>query len=96
MFCIYGVFSLTRRLGQMLSQSLVVMMISWVGYDTAAANAGLAQTAEVLSGIKNLNLLGPIIGAIGSFLCFTFLWNINDVLRAKMRAWKESRTAKAE
>ena len=93
---IYGVFSLTRRLGQMLSQSLVVLMISWVGYDTAAANAGLAQTAEVLSGIKSLNLLGPIIGAVGSFLCFTFLWNINDDVRAKMKAWKESRAAKAE
>lgn len=80
----------------MLSQSLVVLMISWVGYDTAAANAGLAQTAEVLSGIKNLNLLGPIIGALGSFLCFTFIWNINDDVRAKMKAWKESKAAKTE
>lgn len=93
---IYGVFSLTRRLGQTLSQSLVVLMISWVGYDTAAANAGLAQTAEVLSGIKSLNLLGPIIGALGSFLCFTFIWNINDDVRAKMKAWKESKAVKAE
>lgn len=90
---IYGTFSLTRRLGQTLSQSLVVLMISWVGYDTAAANAGLTQTAKVLSGIKDLNLLGPIIGALGSFLCFTFIWNINDDVRAKMKAWREEKAA---
>ena len=33
---IYGNFSLTRRVGQMLAQSLVVLMIGWIGYSQQA------------------------------------------------------------
>ncbi|AMB98810.1 hypothetical protein AWM75_01840 [Aerococcus urinaehominis] len=83
---IYGNFSLTRRLGQMLSQSLVILMIGWIGYDTAAAEAGLAQSDGTIFGLTVMNVLVPAFAALGSYLCFRFIWNIDDELRAKMAA----------
>ena len=35
------------------------------------------------------NLIGPALGAVGSIIAFTFIWNINDKVRAKMNVFKE-------
>lgn len=57
---IYGNFSLTRRLGQMLAQSLVVLMIGWIGYSQQAAQAGQAQSAQAVEGLVLMNLVWSI------------------------------------
>ena len=90
---IYGTFSLTRRIGQTLSGSLAVLMLSWFGY---VADAGTAQPASAIFGIKAMCILFPAIIAMGSWAAFTFIWDINKEKRAKMAEWKAARAAKAE
>ncbi|MBQ3029594.1 MAG: MFS transporter, partial [Agathobacter sp.] len=90
---IYGTFSLTRRVGQTLSGSLAVLMLSWFGYQ---AGAGTAQPASAIFGIKAMVILIPAIIAMGSWASFKFVWDINDEKRAKVAAWKAERAAKAE
>ena len=88
---IYGVFSLTRRIGQTLSGSLAVLMITWFGYVAGAA----AQPASAILGIKMMVILIPAIIGMGSWAAFTFIWDINKEKRAKMAEWKEERAAMA-
>lgn len=88
---IYGVFSLTRRIGQMITMSLVPLFIAWIGYNPELANSGLGQTAETNLGLTVMNLLIPGIASIGSYLCFRFIWNIDEELSDKLVAWKASR-----
>ena len=89
---IYGTFSLTRRIGQTLSGSLAVLMLSWFGY---VADAGAAQPGSAVLGIKLMCILIPAIIGMGSWLAFRFIWDINDEKRAKMAAWRAERAAKA-
>ena len=90
---IYGTFSLTRRIGQTLSASLAVLMISWFGY---VQGAGTAQPASAIFGIKAMCILFPAVIAMGSWAAFRFIWDINKEKRAAMAAWKAERAAKAE
>ncbi|MEY8371119.1 MFS transporter [Aerococcaceae bacterium 50-4] len=93
---IYGTFSLTRRIGQTIAQSLSVAMIGWIGYSPEIANAGGDQTLETLAGLQVMNLLIPGICAFLSWICFRFIWNITGELRAEISAWKDSRTTELE
>ena len=88
---IYGFFSLSRRIGTTIANSASVLIIAAIGYDAAAANAGLDQSAGTIMGIKLMVLGFPLIAALGSFSCFTFIWNINKDVRAKMAEWKASK-----
>ena len=90
---IYGTFSLTRRIGQTLSGSLAVLMLTWVGYQ---AGAGVAQPASAIFGIKAMCILFPAVIALGSWASFKFIWNINAAKRAEVAAWKEAKKASAE
>ena len=92
---IYGVFSLTRRIGQTLSGSLAVLMITWFGYIPAVDGVLQAQPASAILGIKLMVILIPAIIGMGSWLAFRFIWDINAEKRAKMAAWKAERAAKA-
>ena len=89
---IYGFFSLSRRVGQTISASLSVLLIAAIGYNPELTNANLPQADGTLTGIKLLVVGFPLVAAVGSFLSFTFVWNINKDVRAKMAAWKEGRT----
>ena len=89
---IYGVFSLTRRIGQTLSGSLAVLMLSWFGY---IADAGTAQPTSAVLGIKMMCILIPAVIAMGSWAAFRFIWDINKEKREKMAAWKAERAALA-
>ena len=93
---IYGVFSLTRRIGQTLSGSLAVLMITWFGYVPAIEGVAQAQPASAILGIKLMCILIPAIIGMGSWLAFRFIWDINDEKRAAMAAWKAERAARAE
>ena len=92
---IYGFFSLSRRIGSMIASSLSVLLIAGIGYDPELTAAGLDQAAGTIAGIKWMVVGFPCLAAIVSFCCFTFVWNINGDVRAKMAAWKEERAAKA-
>ena len=92
---IYGVFSLTRRIGQTLSASLAVLMISWFGYVAHDPSVPMAQPDSAVLGIKLMCILIPAVIGMGSWLAFRFIWDINDEKRAAIAAWKAERAAKA-
>ena len=92
---IYGVFSLTRRIGQTLSASLAVLMITWFGYVPAIDEVAQPQPESAILGIKLMVILIPAIIGMGSWLAFRFIWDINPEKREKMAAWKAERAALA-
>ena len=91
---IYGFFSLSRRIGSTIASSSSVLIIAAIGYDAALTAAGLPQAAYTITGIKLMVVGFPIIAALCSWACFTFIWNINNDVRAKMAAWKEAKAIK--
>ena len=91
---IYGFFSLSRRVGGTIANSASVLIIAAIGYDAALTNAGLDQAASTIAGIKLMVVGFPMVAAVGSFCCFTFIWNINKEVRAKMAEWKAAKAAK--
>ena len=88
---IYGFFSLSRRLGSTISSSLSVIMIAAIGFNAEVSLAGGDQTPTVENWLKIMVVGFPMIAAIGSFSCFTFIWNINKDVRAKMAEWKAAK-----
>lgn len=81
---IYGTFNMLRRMGQAVGTSLSVAVLGWIGYDAAAANAGLSQSEGVILGIKVLCVLMPAVFALGSWAAFKFVWNITPEIRSEM------------
>ncbi len=92
---IYGVFSLTRRVGQTLSGSLAVLMITWFGYIAAEGEELVQQPDSAILGIKLMCILIPAVIGMGSWIAFRFIWDIDNEKRAKMAAWKAERAARA-
>ncbi len=93
---IYGTFSLTRRVGQTLSGSLAVLMLSWFNYIAHDENTIVTQPDSAIFGIKAMCILIPAVIAMGSWAAFRFIWNINDEKRAAVAAWKAERAAQTE
>lgn len=89
---IYGFFSFSRRVGSTIAASLTVLLIAGLGYDPELTAAGLEQAAGTIAGIKLLVVGTPLAAALISWCCFTFIWNINADVRAKMSAWKTAKT----
>ncbi|MEF2837971.1 MAG: MFS transporter, partial [Oscillospiraceae bacterium] len=88
---IYGFFSLSRRIGTTIANSGTVLIIAAIGYDPELTNAGLQQAASTIAGIKAMVAGFPMLAAIMSFCCFTFIWCINADVRAKMAEWKAAK-----
>lgn len=93
---IYGFFSLSRRVGSTIANSLSVLLIAAIGYDAALTTAGMMQAEGTIAGIKMMVVGFPVVAALGSWTCFTFIWNINKDVRAKMAAWKEQKAKEEE
>ena len=74
---IYGTFNMLRRLGQAIGSATGVALLGWIGYDVALSNAGMAQSAGTVFGIKVLCVLVPAIVSLGSWGAFRFVWNID-------------------
>lgn len=85
---IYGFFSLSRRVGNTIASSASVLLIAAIGYNPELTLAGLPQAAGTITGIKLFVVGFPMLAAVCSYLCFTYIWNINKDVRAKMAAWK--------
>ncbi len=93
---IYGTFSLTRRIGQTLSASLAVLMITWFGYVAGTeAVPTPTQPDSAILGIKLMCILFPAIIGMGSWIAFRFIWDITPEKREKMAAWKAERAERA-
>lgn len=91
---IYGMFSFSRRFGSMLASSAAVLAIAGIGYDPEVTKAGLTQAQSVLDGITVMCVGLPVIAAIGSFCCFTFIWNLKGDVRTKMADWRAAKAGK--
>ena len=68
---VYALYSFARKLGQALAAGLSGWMLQGIGYNSKAAEQGLAQTQEVLDGIFNITTLLP---ALGFILLALVLW----------------------
>lgn len=88
---IYGFFSLSRRVGSTIASSLSVLIIAGIGYNPELTKMGLEQAAGTVSGIKLMVVGFPLLAALGSWACFTFIWNINQKVRDDMAAWKAAK-----
>ena len=93
---IYGTFNLTRRIGQTIGNSAGVLLLGWIGYDTALADQGLKQAASTLTGIKVLCVLLPAIFIIGSWVAFRFVWNVTPEIRAAIAAKKATKATETQ
>ena len=91
---IYGFFSLSRRIGSTIANSLTVILIAAIGFNAEIPLAGGDQAIETINGIKLMVCGFPALAALGSFCCFTFIWCINADVRAKMAEWKAAKAAK--
>ena len=89
---IYGVFNLTRRIGQTIGNSAAVIFLGWVGYNAALP----VQSDATIFGIKFLCVCLPAILILGSWAAFRFVYNLDDETRAKMRDFKAAKVAAAE
>ena len=88
---IYGFFSLSRRVGTTIANSATVLLIAAIGYDASLTNAGLPQAAGTITGIKAMVAGFPMLAALLSWICFTFIWCINSDVRKKMADWKAAK-----
>ena len=71
---VYALYSFARKLGQALAAGLSGWLLTGIGYDSSAAQAGLGQTPAVLEGIFNISTIVPAIGfiALGLVLWFWY------------------------
>ena len=68
---VYALYSFARKLGQALAAGLSGWLLQAIGYNSKAAEQGLAQTQKVLDGIFNITTLLP---ALGFILLALVLW----------------------
>ena len=68
---VYALYSFARKLGQALAAGISGWLLEAIGYNSKAAEQGLAQTQEVLDGIFNITTLLP---ALGFVLLALVLW----------------------
>ena len=81
---IYGMFNLTRRVGQALGSSAAVALLGLIGYVPGAA----AQSAGVQTGIRVLVILLPAVFTLICWASFKYVWNITPEIRAQIAAFK--------
>lgn len=73
------------------STSIIALLLEAVGYDPSLGSMG--QLAGVPEKIKMLGGAWPMIGALLSFVCFKFIYNVSD---ARMREISEELRRKSE
>lgn len=85
---IFGIFNLTRRIGQGVGSSVAVLLLGTVGYVADAAS----QSAATIGGIKALALLVPAACMLGCWLALRFVWSITPEIRAKIDAYMNAKS----
>ena len=74
---VYALYSFARKLGQAFASGLSGWLLTAIGYNTAAASAGLPQQTNVLNGIFNIATLVPAIGFISLALVLWFWYPLH-------------------
>ena len=74
---VYALYSFARKLGQALAAGLSGWMLQGIGYNSKAAEQGLAQTQQVLDGIFNITTLLPALGFILLALVLQFWYPLH-------------------
>lgn len=68
---VYAINSFARKLGQAIAGLVAGFALTYTGYQTAAGQEVVTQTAETISGIFTISTLGP---AVGYLLTALFIW----------------------
>ncbi len=71
---VYAVYSWARKLGQAAAGGLIGVALGWIGFDSAVASAGGAQSQEAIDGIYMLVNVLPGVGCILVALALLFLY----------------------
>ena len=70
---VYAINSFARKVGQAIAGLVAGYALEFTGYQTAAGQGAITQTAETISGIFTVSTLGP---AIGFTITALFVWFI--------------------
>jgi GPH family glycoside/pentoside/hexuronide:cation symporter len=74
---VYALYSFARKLGQALAAGLSGWLLTGIGYDSNAAQAGLGQSNAVLNGIFNISTIVPAIGFVSLALVLWFWYPLH-------------------
>lgn len=88
---VYATITFIVFLAASASTSIIALLLEAVGYDPTLGSMG--QLAGVPEKIKMLGGAWPMIGALLSFVCFKFIYNVSD---ARMREISEELRRKSE
>ena len=89
---VYALYSFARKLGQALAAGLSGWLLEAIGYNSKAAEQGLAQTESVLDGIFNITTLLPALGFVLLALVLWFWYPLHKKqVDANVAALKEKR-----
>ena len=81
---IYGTFNLARRVGQTIAMSLSIYLLDVFQYNKDIT----IQSDFTIMGFKIIGMLLPAIFAIGSWIAFTFVWNLDAETSKKIAEFK--------
>ena len=84
---IYGTFNLARRVGQTIAMSLSIYLLDVFQYNKDVT----IQSDYTIFGFKIIGMLLPAIFAIGSWVAFKFVWNLDEATSKKVAEFKASK-----
>lgn len=74
---VYAMYSFARKLGQALAAGLSGWLLTWIGYSSDNAQAGIGQTIAVKEGIFNISTLVPAVGFVALALVLWFWYPLH-------------------
>lgn len=92
---IYAIYSMARKVGQALAGGLGGWALGWVGYNSAIAKAGGAQSEETRQGIYTLSTIVPAVSYLLVAVVLLFWYPLSKRVVAQNTAILVERHAKA-
>lgn len=80
---IYATYSMVRKLGQGIGQSLIPFIIA-LAIPGLSMNDTTTWNAEYGLTIKNLAAFLPLVGAVITFICFKWIYNLDNSMMDKI------------
>lgn len=74
---VYAINSFARKIGQAIAGLVAGYALAYTGYQTAAGQEVVTQTAETISGIFTVSTLGPAIGFLATALFVWFVYPLS-------------------
>lgn len=88
---VYAINSFARKVGQALAGLVAGYALAYTGYQTAAGQEVVAQTAETISGIFTISTLGPAVGFLITALFVWFIYPLNKEITIENQRILEDR-----